>query len=186
VSALFALTATLNPPFPLSVTLTLVAAPRSRIAAATFRITFLDGDILSVLPTSVQSDGTQVHHTDSKGNEIDLNAGTGATLPAQGGATWKNTGTKGQDYQRTTWGRIQGSGIGFKTAMWVFEEDPGKGGRHGVPISQTTEELSLGLSVRPALCEYEVEVTIVDGDGERPGFFNSHKHSSGKQRVILA
>jgi hypothetical protein len=134
----------------------------------------------------VQSDGTLVHHTDQGGRELDLNIGTGSTLPAQGGATWKNTGSRGADYQRTTWGRIQGSGVGFRVAQWVFEEDQGKAGRHGVPISKTTEELSLGLSVRPALCEYEVEVTVVEGDGASPNFFNSHTHKSGKQRVILA
>jgi hypothetical protein len=108
-----------------------------------------------------------------------------STAPATGSATWKNTGNKQADYQRSTWGRIEGAGIGTATASWVFDEDPGKAGRHGVPIVKTTQELDLGLDVRPVKCEYTVDVTVVEGDGARAGFFNSKTYKSGKQNIFL-
>jgi hypothetical protein len=151
----------------------------------TVKTSFPDGSILSLSPVSVTTDGTEVHHTDGKGNEIDLNVGTGSTLPAQGGATWKNTGNKNEEYQRTTWGRIEGAGVGFTTASWVFEEDPGKAGRHGVPVVKTTQKLTLDLDVRPAMCQYEVDVTVVEGEGEKPNFFNSKTYRSGTQKIFL-
>jgi hypothetical protein len=185
VTVVYTVTPATKSPFPISITLTVAAKPSTRISSMTFRTTLPDGQILDLKPVSITSDGTQIHHTDSHNTETGLNIGTPATLPAQGGATWKDTGTKGEDYQRTTWGRIEGVGKGFNVATWVFEEDPGKGGRHGVPILKTTQELSLDLDVRQVMCEYEVEVTVVEGDGTKPGFFNSSTHKSGKQKVFL-
>jgi hypothetical protein len=185
VSVVFTTTPATVSPYPLSMSFTLVAAPNTRISSAIFRTTFPDGVILDLQPTSLKSDGTQVQHSDGKGTEIDLSIGTPSNLPAQGSATWKNTGSQKEDYARTTWGRIEGSGVGFPVASWVFEEDLGAAGRHGVPILKTTQELSLGLNVRPVICEYEVDVTVVKGEGEKPGFFNSETHRSGKQKVFL-
>jgi hypothetical protein len=186
VSVLFTSKPALASPFPLSVTLTLLAAPATRISSVTVNLSFPDGSIVSLSPVSIASDKTTVHHTDAQGHEIDigLNAGQ-AVSPATGNATWKNTGNKSQDYQRVTWGRIEGAGIGTPTGAWVFEEDLGKAGRHGVPIVKTTQELDLSLDVRPVMCEYTVDVTVVEGDGAKPGFFNSKTYKSGKQTIFL-
>jgi hypothetical protein len=186
VIAVFSPILALAPPFPIQITLTLVAAPGSRIAAATFSATFLDGEIKSILPVDVTSSRTEVHHTDSHGSELSATIGTPATVPVQVTGGVKGTDSAAQDYTRHTWGRIQGTGIGTKKALWIFEEDQGKAGRHGIPVERATETLTIELSVRPAVCEYEIEATVVRGDGKEAGLLNSREHKSGPQRVLLA
>jgi hypothetical protein len=76
VSVLFTSKPVLVSPFPISVTLTLLAAPVTRISSVTFRASFPDGSILSLTPVAITSDKTDVHHVDGKTHEIDLSVGT--------------------------------------------------------------------------------------------------------------
>ena len=185
VSAVFALSLALAPPFRLTITLTLVAAPGARVAHATFRAAFPDGVITALTPVDRATSATEVQHADAAGHDVELSVGAGAALPAQANVAVKGNTNHSEEYARHTWARVQGSGVGFREALWVFEEDQGKGGRHGIPVERSTETLTLDLSVRPAVCEYEVEATVVEGDGEAPGWFNSKAHKSGIQRVLM-
>jgi hypothetical protein len=171
-------------PFTTNIALTLLAAPSWRISAVVFRVIFADGVILALSPTSRKSESTEVQYTNTNGGEVGANVGTAAALPAQAGVSASFSRSNEQLFQRRTWSRIQGSGVGFKTAEWVFEEDPGEAGRHGVS-DRTTEPLSIDTSVRPALIEYEIDVTVVEGEGKESRWLNTKKHKSGQQRIIL-
>lgn len=170
--------------FTTTILLSLLAAPASRISAVFLTVKFTDGEIVTLSPSSVKNDQNEVQHSDSDGVELAANVGSIPTLPAQIGLSTTVSRNKGRTFNRQTWGRIQATGIGFSTAEWVFEEDPGEAGRHGV-LDHTTELLSITTSLRPALIEYEIEVTAVEGDGKESSWLNTRKHKSGPQRVIL-
>jgi hypothetical protein len=170
--------------FTTNIVLSLLAAPASRISTVFLTVKFTDGEIIALSPSSIKLDPNQIQHANTNAVNLSANLGSAPTLPAQ--LTLGTTVSRNNErtFNRQTWGRIQATGTGFSTAEWVFEEDSSEAGRHGV-LDHTSELLSITTSVRPALLEYEIEVTAVEGDGEESNWLNTKKHNSGPQRIVL-
>jgi hypothetical protein len=184
VSLVFSSSSSPIAPYTTTIDLTLLAAPNSRVSSVVLRLNFADGTIASLSPSSHISAPTDVQHTEGTTVSGGGNVGTSGALPAQAGLNLSLTQSREASYVRKTWGRIQGSGIGFREAEWVLEEDLGSAGRHGV-LEGCTERFVVTTTVRPALVEYEVDVAVVEGEGSEPGFFNTRRHKSGSQKIVL-
>jgi hypothetical protein len=168
-----------------SIILSIQVVKKARIGDATVKFKFLDGTILSLEPTSIAAAFTLVHHTNGTENQVGIHAGTGSGIPGQGTLMMRIKKKKGQNFKRGTCARLDGTGVGTRVATWVLDEDPGEAGRHGIPIVHGVQEFTIELDVRPSICYYEVQFTVVRGEGKKPTWWNSKRYSTGEQMVSL-
>jgi hypothetical protein len=174
-----------SPTFTFSIILSIQVVTKARIGDATVRIKFIDGTIISLEPTSISAAFTLVHHTNGTENQVGIHASTGSAIPGQGSLMMKIKKKKGQNFKRGTCARLDGTGVGTHVATWVLDEDPGEAGRHGIPILHGIQEFSIELDVRPVICYYEVQFTVVRGEGKKPTRWNTKRYTTGEHMVSL-